>query len=199
MGTTADNAPVSTEERVIPSQGVPGAVTAIATRQLGESPIEALERVGNAVLPVGAVPKRARGKQLPQQIAGIIAMRTEGLSDKQIAEKLGLAINTIRNILGKARRDHGLADVVDRVQNRAIPAAVDNMIERLDEGDDKFTKYLLDKTLFKKESAKDGKNSGGNTLTVKIELPVIPEGAPAVAIGAIVGKPQSAIDGEVVG
>lgn len=197
MGTAADNAPVSTDERVIPSQGVPGPVTEMAVRRFGESPQQALDRIGNAVLPP-AVRSMGKGKQLPRNIAAIMAMRTEGMKDKEIAERLGVSVTTIRNAMGRARRDYGLDDVGDRIKNRGIPTAIDNVIDRMDDGDYAASKWLLEKTIFKKEQKGD-KGSGGNTLTVKIELPEIPEGAPTVAVGAIVGRPQSqAIEGEVL-
>lgn len=200
--------PIEPPDRVLPSNTGPGPVTAMAERQPGETGGDALARIGAAVLPAAGTDldrnkakgrrRRSSQRKLPRQLAAIIAMRTEGLTNKQIAEKLGLAVPTIGVILQKARKELHLSDLVDRVEHRAVPTAVDNLIEGLDKGDKDYTLATLKGVgVFRSHSV--GKSDqpaqdNRNVLIVKIEMPagLVPGQLPAVAVGNIVGVPRTA-------
>lgn len=133
-----------------------------------------------------------------------MAMRTEGMSNKEIGKALGLTCNHINRILYKARKDHGLKDLPSRINERLVHSAIDNLIEGVEEGDWIKTKYALDKTIFKKaEKSDDASKVAANILHVKIEMPQLEPGQalPVVAVGSIAGTPQGkeepVIEGEV--
>jgi transposase len=206
--------PTAPADRVLPSNTGPGPVTELAVRRPGELGTDTLERVGAAVLPPAPPTtkknKGGRPSKLPRQLAAIIALRTEGQSDTQIAERLNLSVSTVRGILAKARKQLGFSDLIDRVEHRAVPTAVDNLIEGLDRGDKDYTLATLKGVgVFRNHSAV--KNEGAptenkNVLVVKIEMPagVQPGELPTVAVGNIVGTPRAlkvaapVVEGEVV-
>jgi hypothetical protein len=170
----------------------------------GETGLDALDRIGRQLLPPQK--GRSRPKKLPRQLAAVIACRTEGMNDKEIAQALNLALPTVKKILQRARRDHGMDDLADRVRNRAVHTAVDNLIGYLDEGDRNFTKLVLNKTIFKPadKGRKDDEAAKINELRVVFEMPQLAPGqsAPQIAVGAIVGTPRrlvqtAPVEGEV--
>lgn len=178
--------PAST--RVIPTKNQPGPITELtqAGPLPGESGKDALARIGDTVLP----PELKTKRKISRQLAAVLACRAEGMRDKEIAAALGISVPAVRKVLYKARRDNGLDDLASQVKDRAIPSAMENVIDAIEEGDLKQSKYLLDRTIFKKQTAdKDG--GASNQLRVVIEMPTLPDGSvPQVAVGAIVGKPQ---------
>jgi transposase len=202
--------PIAPLDRVLPSNTGPGPVTAISVRLPGETGGEALERIGAAVLPAEDPNKkkgrRARSKQrkLPRQLAAIIAMRTEGMSNRDIAEKMNLSVATIGAYLQKARKELHLSDIVDRVEHRAVPTAVDNLIEGLDRGDKDYTLATLKGVgVFRNHSAvkQETSTENRNLMVVRIEMPELTNGQlPTVAVGNIVGVPRAvkAVEGELV-
>jgi biotin operon repressor len=188
----ADPAILTPRPRLLPTPGKRGPVSALATLQPGEIGSDALTRIGAAVLPLpGKGAGGGRPKKLPRQLAAVLALNTEGMGVAEIAERLNMSAGTVRKVMQKARRDHGLDDVVDRVKNRAIPQAVDNLIEGLDKQDREYTTLVLKNTLFRQDKTDSGDKGGNNVLVVRIEMPVIPAGAPTVALGSIQGTPRS--------
>ncbi len=187
-------APFQPPDRILPSQGAPGPVTALikAGAHPGETGTDVLDRVGKQLVPSRS---KMRDRKLPRQLAAIIACRTEGMSDAAIAKALGLATGTVRGILMRARKELGLSDLVDRVEHRAVHTAVDNLIDGLDHKDKDYTLATLKGMgVFKHHSAVKQESSAqvSNELRVVFELP---DGAaagalPQVAIGAIMATPR---------
>jgi transposase len=178
--------------RILPSSGKPGPVSAIANLLPGETGSQALERIGAEVLPKQT--KRGRPAKLPRQLAAIVACRTEGMSDKEIAQALNISIFTIRKILQRARKEHHLSDLVDRMENRAVPQAVENLIEFLDDKDREFTMATLKGVgIFRNHSAQKTEQTNTNQNTLRVEI-VMPDfnltAAPPTAIGAITATPR---------
>lgn len=166
----------------------------MCARLPGETGGEALERIGTAV--VGPPKKKGKHTKIPRQLAAIVACRTEGMTDPEIAEKLGIAIGTVRQILQKARKQNFLSDIVDRLEDRAVPTAVDNLIRGLDREDKDYTLATLKGLgVFRTHTVGKQENVGAvsNELRVVIEMPTLPagdgNGMPRVAVGAISGAP----------
>lgn len=190
--------------RLLPTPGKPGPVTAAIRPTPGETGSETLARVGGDIMPK-KTPKGGAPSKVARQFAAILACRCEGMSDKQIAEALGLAVSTVRTILYKARKQQGFSDIVDRVENRAVPQAVDNLIEFLDEKDREFTKETLKGVgIFRSHSAQkvDASSETLNTLRVEFVMPDFGAAAlPQTAVGSIVAnsrKPLPVLEGETV-
>jgi predicted transcriptional regulator len=189
--------------RVLPALGKPGPVTAMlhAGVQRGDGPTAVLEHIGAAVMPpVSTLPERKRtsSRKWPRQLAAIIACRTEGLSDKEIAQALGVSLPRVRQILAHARKHAQMSDIIDRMEHRAVPTAVDNLIEGLDEKDKDYTLATLKGYgIFRAHSAVKQETSAqvSNELRVVFEMPELPAGAtlPQVAIGAIMATPRRII------
>lgn len=191
---------------MLPAHGTAGPVTAMiaAGPRPGEVGTQALERIGAAVLPPA---ERAKGnakkihRKLPRQLAAIVACRTEGMSDKEIAEALSMTTGTVRKILYRARKELHMSDLVDRVEHRAVHSAVDNLIDGLDgkkgpQTEEVYTLATLKGTgVFRTHSAvkQETTNQNENVLRVVIEMPEIPAGhtPPQIAIGNIIGAPIS--------
>jgi len=165
-------------------------------RRTGESGSEALERTADSVLgPVIGKPDKTRATKLPRQVAAIIYMRLGGMSNAEIAEKMGVKVRRISQIMFEARTRYNFSDILERVQHQAIPQAIENLNQFLEDGDREMTLETLKGTgVFRKHVV--GKESGGsgagNTLKVEISLPegVTFENMPVVAVGSILANPR---------
>lgn len=121
-----------------------------------------------------------------------IALRLQGMSEKEIAKKVELPVETVRQYLFKARKKAKLLDVAPLLDQMAVPMAVDNLIEGIGNGDKDYTLAVLKgrgafATFGKQES------DGAMQLTVKIEH--ADNGQTSVIDGSVVGVPR-AEDGE---
>ncbi len=188
--------PADSFAHILPTPGKPGPVSAMTHCEPGETGSEALARVGTAVMPAKNH-KGGRPSKIARQLAAIVACRTEGMSDKQIAAALNIAVSTVRAILQKARRQGQFSDIIDRVENRAVPQAVDTLIEFLDEGDREFTALTLKGVgIFRQHTAQktETKTENANTLRVEIVMPDFNTTAmPQTAVGSIVANPRRAL------
>jgi len=167
-------------------------------RKPGETGADVLERVAGAMLPAEIVKEHNRATKLPRQIAAIVYMRMQGLTNNEIAEKMGVRPRRVAEIIYRARTEYNFSDIVDRVQHQAIPQAIENLNDMLDQGDREATFETLKGTgVFRKHVV--GKDGGGgsvdrNTLKVEISLPegMSLDSLPPIAIGSILANPRSA-------
>jgi hypothetical protein len=166
-------------------------------RKAGETGADVLDRVADTILPE-AVKKGTKGpaSKLPRQIAAIVYMRMQGMSNKDIAAKMGVKPKRITEIVYQARTQYNFSDILDRVQHQAIPQAIENLNEMLVEKDREATFQTLHGTgVFRKHTVnKDSGETKSNTLKVEISLPegVSLENMPTVAVGAVLANPRSA-------
>lgn len=171
----------------------------------GEGPIDVLDRVADTILApqikeysgTGARNPKGPPSKFPRQIAAIVYMRMHGMSNKDIAEKLGVRPMRVNEILYKARTEYGFRDLLERVEHQIIPQAVENLTTLLNEGDREATFETLKGTgVFRKHVV--GKDSGAtpasNALTVQINLPegMTFDTMPMVAVGSILANPKRA-------
>lgn len=77
---------------------------------------------------LGVSPK----KKLPRQLAGLIVLRTQGFDNKEIADRLGVSVPTVKRLIAKARREYGWSDLSDKLTNVALPQAVENIVAHLE-------------------------------------------------------------------
>mgnify|MGYP002784008434 FL=1 len=73
------------------------------------------------------------GRPLPDELFEdraliVLALRLEGYTYKEIQEKTGLSEQQVRYACRKARQAGKLRDVVDLIDNEAVPQAVENLL-----------------------------------------------------------------------
>jgi hypothetical protein len=81
-------------------------------------------------------------------LATVLTLTIQGVGEKAIADSLGITRGQVR-IARRALRERKLLDdtlkaAVDRLTNEAVPLAVDNVIDKLESGDEKTTNRVLD-------------------------------------------------------
>lgn len=112
----------------------------------------------------------------------------QGLTYKEIAAETGLSPKTVENYLHAARQRANLRDVPDLLEHVALPQAVDNLIEGLRNGHEKYTLATLKgRGAFSSHSKSDAtvNGSASMTLSIKVEMP---EGAAVRDIDALEGE-----------
>lgn len=142
---------------------------------------------------------------MKQHVARWLTMKTANpdLTNKEIAQELGISLSTLQNTLYKARQQGWLTfvDPVDELKYGMIPKIADNLNLFLDARDRTVTLEAAKATLFREYASKEGINDAPPTtiLALKIEMPT--NAAPTTNIkGVIVGTPVSlnVVEGEVV-
>jgi DNA-binding CsgD family transcriptional regulator len=141
-----------------------------------------------------SIDRERAGPRMSRRMAEICADRMQGLTYREIAELRGLSVKTVGNLLYEARQRAHLRDVPDLLTHAALPLAVDNLVEGLREGDQKYTLATLKGLGAFAAHAKQEQNinaNAGMTLTLKVEMP---EGRelrdPETLIGEVVGLPR---------
>lgn len=143
--------------------------------------------------------------RMKQHVARWLTMKTANpdLTNKEIAQELGISLSTLQNTLYKARQQGWLTfvDPVDELKYGMIPKIADNLNLFLDARDRTVTLEAAKATLFREYASKEGINDAPPTtiLALKIEMPT--NAAPTTNIkGVIVGTPVSlnVVEGEVV-
>jgi len=129
--------------------------------------------------------------------AVVVALRMEGYTQQEIADKTGLTLWQIQNACHRARQNGRLRDVLDMIDNTAVPQAVDNLVEGLRKGDKEYTlEVLKGRGAFRKFSDKPGAGAGAMALPpLQINI-LTPQGGqvPTVIVnsekGAVIGTPR---------
>lgn len=142
--------------------------------------------------------------RMKQNVAKWLTMKTADpdLTNKEIAEQLGIALRTLNNTLYKARKEGWLQfhDPLDELKYGMIPKVVDNLNLFLDARDRTVTLEAAKATLFREFANKEGIADAPPTtiLALKIELPegYSRENLPKPK-GVIVARPNF-VDAEVV-
>ena len=174
----------------------------------GEQPMDALARVGDAILSEfggGDEQKDERkNKKMPKQLAALVGLRAQGFDNKEIAERLGVTPRKLTALIAKARKEYGWSDLGDKLAHVAVPRAVDNVIRHLEhEGSDMaaingqnlMTRTVLAGTgVFKTHSAiKETRRSENfNVMRIEITMPQLPEGANAGPVDGVLAAPRRA-------
>lgn len=127
------------------------------------------------------------------RVAQIVKYRIQGLTNKEIAEKLDLAHGFVRNLISKAAKEGWLKfeDPIDRFENEIVPKVVDNIDYWIEKKDKRMTiEAAKGAGIFKSHQALRIDGAAPQTvLALKIEMPSNGEEAKAVT-GHIVGKPR---------
>lgn len=159
--------------------------------QPGESPMDALSRVGDSIVPTvaGDEDKDSRkDKKLPKQLAALVALRAQGFDNAEIAQRLGVSRQKVYSLIAKARKTYGWDDLADKLANVAVPIAVDNVIRHLEHeqtegalkmGMSTMTRSTLSGVgMFKSHAAAkvETKSEHRHVLRVEIMLPTLPPG-----------------------
>lgn len=125
----------------------------------GASP-EPYDPSGN--LAIGGVPLPA--ELYEDRALIVLALRLEGYTYQEIQDKTGLSANAVRYACRKARAAGKLRDVVDLIDNEAVPQAVENLITLLRANDKDATfKVLEGRGVLRKFS--NNRNDGGGPVS----------------------------------
>lgn len=101
-----------------------------------------------------------------ERAAIIVALKTEGYTSKEICDITQLSLEQVKYALIKARREGKLQDVVADLSHRALPRAVENLMEALENPDNPFHFKATEATLeglgaFKSHKNNVNEGSGG--------------------------------------
>lgn len=112
------------------------------------------------------------------RVAVSVALRTLGWDTGRIAEKVGVSRQTVRDYLAYAREHKGLNDTLRDLELRAIPQAIENLIEGLEAKDKDYTlETLKGRGLFRNHS--NTKTEGGQSGPLQLQVNFV--NAPGVA------------------
>lgn len=144
----------------------------------------------------GSAPVLKDDRSFGARILQIVALKARGLNNKQVAEELGLAYGTVRQIIYKASKE-GLIkydDPYERFEQSIVPKVVDNIEYWIDQKDKKMTiEAAKGAGLFKSHQAIRVEGEAPQTiLALKIQMPEGTENRQLT--GRVVGKPRRVID-----
>lgn len=113
----------------------------------GAPSMDDLERVRQAAV-LYIKPTNADDNAATVYLAQVLAMTLQGASEKTISESLGISRHQVR-IARRALRarkllEEPLTAAIERMTHEAVPLAIDNVIAKLEEGDQKTTERVLD-------------------------------------------------------
>lgn len=137
------------------------------------------------------------------RILQIMALRAKGLNYQQVAEKLGLSYQYVRNLVWRAGKEGWLKfeDPIERFENEILPRVVDNIDYWIAQKDKKMTiEAAKGGGIFKShQTVKIEGGAPSQMLALKIEMPPgAPE--PTITAGKVVGRPRALeIEGTVDG
>ena len=155
-----------------------------------------LPALGNAevIYTEGFTPVLVADHGARNRILQIMALRAKGLNYQQVAEKLGLSYQYVRNLVWRAGKEGWLKfeDPLERFENEILPRVVDNIDYWIAQKDKKMTiEAAKGGGIFK--SHQTMKIEGGapsQVLALKIEMPPgAPE--PTISAGKVVGRPRT--------
>lgn len=129
-------------------------------------------------------------------IGAVLGLRYEGFTPKQIAETLGCSHQQVTRALTQVRKDANLDAQVKRLNDLAVPLAMDNAIRGVIEGDKEYTLRVLDGAgIFRTHQTVKGEiKQTIQQLSVVLEIPAHLQGKelPMPKPGSIVGAPTLA-------
>lgn len=129
-------------------------------------------------------------------VASVLALRWEGFSPKETAEVLGCSWQAVTRALLQVRKDAGLDDQIKRLNDIAVPLAMDNAVRGVMEGDKEYTLRVLDGTgVFRSHATIKGEiKQRIEQLSVVLMVPAHLEGKelPMPKPGSVVGAPTIA-------
>lgn len=133
------------------------------------------------------------GGELPPRMAQVVALRLVGMRIPDIAEKLAITENTVRQHLYVARAKGKLSDVGPILDHQAVPLAIENLINGLEEQDKDYTlEVLRGRGAFRTHTHQASTGSVGPMhLQIQVELPSSAHGKVIdVVAGQVMGKPR---------
>lgn len=134
-----------------------------------------------------------RGKFL----GAVLGLRYEGFAPKEIAELLGVSHQQVTRALLAVRKDADLDAQVQRLNQIAVPLAMDNVVRGVMNNDKDYTLKVLDGAgVFKSHKAVQSEIKKTVTmLTVQLTMPahLIGKELPMPKAGQIVGAPTIAV------
>lgn len=153
-----------------------------------------IKNISDVVVPPNQPPVFMEDNSFRARLAQIAAFKAMGLNLTEIADRLGLAYSTVKNIVSKANQQ-GLIhydDPFERFENMIIPKVVENIEYWIDQKDKKMTiEAAKGAGIFKAHQAIKVEGQAPQTiLALKIEMPEAPQKDTKVIEGQIVGKPR---------
>lgn len=134
--------------------------------------------------------KRAKFK------SAVLSLRWEGFGPLETAQVLGVSLGRVRNALNELRRSASLDKELDRLDQIAVPLAVDNVIRGVMDGDKDYTRDVLNGRGVYRTHKSIEAQVRQTVLRMDIavtmpELPVDRNGAqlPQVRPGGVIGAP----------
>lgn len=120
-----------------------------------------------------------------------VALRVAGFTRKEIADEMGVSVSYVDKLI-RAAKDTGLAKSV--LHSRAIPLALDNLINGLEQADKDYTLKTLEGTgVLGKHVTHEGGPKQAFQFNIVVESPS--GGTRDVVAGSIVGVPRQ-LEGE---
>lgn len=130
-------------------------------------------------------------------IGAVLGLRFEGFSPHQIAELLGVSHQQVTYALTAIRKDADIDQQVRRLNEIAVPLAMDNVVRGVMNGDKEYTLKVMDGAgVFKSHKAVQGEIKKTVThLSVQLSLPphLVGKELPMPKAGQIVGAPTIAV------
>lgn len=129
------------------------------------------------------------GRDYSKIAARAVALRILGYSQKAIAEELVCSADSVRQWLMQARKRAELLDVGPLLDHVAMPLAVDNLIEGLQAGNERYTLATLQgRGAFSAHSKSENTNTD---MQLEIRVEMTNRSAPLDAVeGQVVGVPR---------
>lgn len=164
------------------------------------NPLATTDPSGNRRFVDGEVPQYIiTGTTKRDKVAQYVAWRAQepGITNQEIAKRLGISRITLTSIIKKATDEGWLKfdEPLSRLEFEVIPKVIDNLTHFLDKKDKTVTIETAKGTVFKDYQKAQGTGEGSQVvLALKIEA-IEPENVKITA-GQIVGSPK-VIEGEV--
>ncbi len=159
----------------------------------------AVERAQSTPSQVDRILRIVKGSgddQFDETGVAMIALRVIGYSYKKISESLGVEMTEVRRVLGEARRLSKLSDVGPLLENIALPQAVDNLVDALEDPKSSHHMAATLATLRGRGAFRNFERSDNVDmqvqLSINIEQPagITPANQPNVIEGSVVGIPR---------
>lgn len=154
---------------------------------------ETLERIQR----VQAKYRNAEGKiRRGKFIGAVLGLRYEGFTPRETAELLGVSHQQVTYALTAIRKDADMEQQVRRLNEIAVPLAMDNVVRGVMNGDKEYTLKVMDGAgVFKSHKAVQSEIKKTVTmLTVQLAMPphLIGKELPMPKAGQVVGAPTIA-------
>jgi predicted transcriptional regulator len=125
--------------------------------------------------------KRAKFK------SAVLALRWEGFSPTETAQVLGVSINRVRNALSEMRKTAAIDQQLDRLDQIAVPLAVDNVIRGVMDGDKDYTRDVLNgRGVYRTHKSIEAQvRQTTLRMDIAVTLPLAPDGQPGGALSTV--------------